>query len=140
MTMSWIEAGCAGPSGVHRTPRAAAVSPIVLAELLVVGLGPAAHDGGQRMAGGAEVPAPDPGALVELDADDLAVVRRGAPRPAVEIEVDAASRTRRPPRLAEREIFGGDQPARGPPPGDPAGRSRRTGRASSGSFDWPAKR
>ena len=58
------------------------------AKLLVIRLGAAAHHGRQRMARGAEVPASDPGALVDLDGDDLAVVdEEGLVRP-VEVEID----------------------------------------------------
>src|SRR5439155_24108798 len=51
---------------------AAMAGELVDAERLVVRLRPAAHDRREGMAGGAEIPARDPAALLELDRDELA--------------------------------------------------------------------
>ena len=87
--------------------------PIVLAELLVIRLGATPHHGRQRMTGGAEVPAADSGALVELDRDDLAVVDEQRLGSAVEIEVNQQSGLDGRPGSAEGEVLGLDEPTEG---------------------------
>ena len=82
MTMSWIEAGAPPSARSRRRRRLVAVTAgsSCGAERLVVRLRPAAHHRRERMAGGAQVPARDPAALLELDRRRTGRVRRGRPR------------------------------------------------------------
>ena len=85
----------AAASRVLRHPSRRAASAAQLAQELVVGLGPAAHDGGQGVTDGPDVPGADAGAAVEVDRHDLARVGQADLVDPVHVEVARLGRHER---------------------------------------------
>ena len=132
MTMSWIDAGRRRRRRSRPCVAGPAARSVVLAELLVVGLRPPPHHGRQRMTRRRGCPSGRSRPLVELDRDDLAVARRAAPPslPSRSRSTSSPDSTGRA-RARRGRVLGGDQAMERRDAAGPAGRSRRTGRAST---------